>query len=149
MRSDTKSAVKLITFIFEAHDQIQSGHHPETSITPTPDLKMAPALSPPTFSVLVLYPREKGSYFNLKYYLESHIPLAERLWGPFGMGFHSITPYENGQGECHLSCVMDWESKDAFDAAQQSAGTKEIMDDVGSGNITDVKPTFLSGTVAK
>lgn len=111
---------------------------------------MAFTVSPPAFSVIVIYPRGKDTYFNIDYYLKSHIPLAQRLWGPFGMKVHSITHYGGGDaatGAYHLSCVLDWESKEAFESAQQSAGTKEVMDDVGSGRITDVTPVFLSGVV--
>lgn len=112
---------------------------------------MAPTLSPPAFSVVVIYPRGKDTYFNIDYYLQSHIPLAERLWGPFGMKLHSITHYgdtDESSAAYHLSCVLDWEGKEGFDRAQQSPSTKEVMDDVASGRITNVTPVFLSGVVA-
>ena len=109
---------------------------------------MAPVKTPPAFSVLVLYPRSQGTFFNLDYYLKSHIPLAEKHWGPFGMTFHAISEYGTSD-DFHLSCLMDWESKEAYEEAQKDGGTKIIMDDVTSGRITNVTPIFLAATVAR
>lgn len=35
--------------------------------------------------VSILYPNEKGKKFDLDYYVNKHIPLAERLLSPAGM----------------------------------------------------------------
>ena len=109
---------------------------------------MAPTLSPPAYTVLVIYPRGVDTFSNLDYYLTSHIPLAERLWGPSGMKVRSITHYGD---ECayHLSCVLEWADKEAYERAMgDAAASKEIMDDVGSGRITNSVPRFLGGVVA-
>ena len=104
---------------------------------------MVPLNKFPTFTVIVLYPRDPGTSFNLDYYLHSHIPLAEKFWGPHSMRFHSITPYAS-DNDYHLACMMEWDNADSYKSAQQDAGTKEVMDDVTSGRFTTVKPVFLT-----
>ena len=35
--------------------------------------------------VQVIYPKEARGDFNMTYYLESHMPLVQKLWGPLGL----------------------------------------------------------------
>lgn len=106
---------------------------------------MAPAVQPPKFTIVVVYPRAPGTRFNLHNYLHGHIPLAEKLWGPYGMTIRSITPYPDRE-DYHLSCVMEWPGEEAYRAANSDAVTKTIFDDVASGSYTNITPTFLTGS---
>jgi hypothetical protein len=107
--------------------------------------------SPPSYTLIALYPRTdptsgRPTTFHQDYYLVHHIPLAERLWGPYGMTFHSITPLEESSGY-HLVCVMSWTSKAAYEKASGNEDAEEVMADVRSGRITDGTPVFLGGGV--
>jgi hypothetical protein len=95
---------------------------------------MPPSFQPPTYTLLALYPRLPSSTFTLSSYLSHHIPLAEKLWGPYGMRFVAITPYtEEESKEWHLSCVMTWESKEAYEkckATGEEAAWGQVVKDV-------------------
>ncbi len=45
----------------------------------------------------------------------------------------------------HLSAVLEFESREAFDKAQGADRLKELMDDVGSGSFTKSEPAFSTG----
>ncbi|KPI42699.1 uncharacterized protein AB675_1736 [Cyphellophora attinorum] len=122
-------------------------NHIYTSLATIAATAMAPILAQPSFTLLVLYPRKSGTYFDMKYYTSSHIPLAEKVWGPYSCKFHSFTPYPEDSAY-HLSCLMQWDSKDSYEQAKKDAGTKGVMDDVASGSFTNADAMFLEGTVA-
>jgi uncharacterized protein (TIGR02118 family) len=116
---------------------------------------MPPLLSPPTYTLLALYPRTATSTFHLPYYLSSHMPLTERLWGPYGFSIHSITSYDDTQStQYHLSCVMEFSSKEGYEKAMGSEGTAEIVKDMRSGRVVswggegEREVVFLGGVVA-
>jgi uncharacterized protein (TIGR02118 family) len=121
-------------------------HHIYTSLATIAATTMAPILSQPGFTLIVLYPRKPGTYFDLKHYTSSHVPLAEKIWGPYSCKFHSLTPYPE-DSPYHLTAVMQWDSKDSYEQAKKDSATKEVLDDVASGSFTKVEPVFLEGTV--
>lgn len=105
------------------------------------DIAMAPG-----FVVLVLYPRKPGTTFDWQYYLSKHTPLANEIWGPYGMKMHSISEMAAESGY-HQTCVIEWESKEGYEKAQQDDRSKEIMADIADGNFTTASPVFLAGKI--
>ncbi|KIW08793.1 uncharacterized protein PV09_00727 [Verruconis gallopava] len=104
-----------------------------------------------TVTVTVLYPPGK---FDLDYYLNKHIPLVAKVWGPKGMKDWRVV--KNGPGPdgadapYQIACVITFDSAESLQAALTDPGSKEVFED--PKNYTDEvsrKAIFLAGeTVA-
>jgi uncharacterized protein (TIGR02118 family) len=93
--------------------------------------------------VSVLYPNNEGSFFNMDYYLSSHMPMVGRLLGDAckriaveqglgGLAPGSAPPY-SAMGHLYFDSVQ------AFEAAFSTHG-EAIVADVP--NYTNVQPTI-------
>ena len=100
----------------------------------------------PGLVTLILYPRRPDTHFNLDYYLNKHVPLANEIWGPHGMKFHSVSALPESTGY-HLATVLEWTTKDGWDHAQKDERTKEVMRDLEEQNFTNAEAVFLMGDV--
>ncbi|GAM86933.1 hypothetical protein ANO11243_049540 [Dothideomycetidae sp. 11243] len=98
-------------------------------------------MSSPQAIVQVIYPSTPTSTFNLDYYLNSHIPMVEKLWSTEGLHSWTVTVGDK-DGGYHVQAVLTWDSSEAY---QQAGHKQEIMGDVK--NFTNVKPTRMIGTV--
>ncbi|SFR47541.1 conserved hypothetical protein [Marinobacter daqiaonensis] len=91
--------------------------------------------------VTILYPNEQGAWFDLGYYLDSHIPLAlDRLgsavkgvWVDHGIGAGSQGPRPPFFAMCHFLA----DSSEAYEKALDPH-REELAQDIG--NYTNVKP---------
>ena len=45
----------------------------------------------PTVQGYVLYPNDEDDWFDLGYYLKTHMPLVEKLWTPMGLKGWEVT----------------------------------------------------------
>lgn len=93
-------------------------------------------------TITVFYPNTQGSRFDMKYYVDKHIPLVETLWR--GKGLTSVKllkgaatadpatppPYQ-------VIAVLGFESLPAFKEAVKESGAAVIGD---IANFTDVTP---------
>ncbi|KAI1869702.1 uncharacterized protein JN550_005683 [Neoarthrinium moseri] len=97
----------------------------------------------PSF-VTVAYPRPSGEVkFDLKYYLESHMPLVQKTWAEHGLKSWTVT--EHAEGPYVITAALKWDNLGAFDAAVAALGGAEIFADVPK--FTDIKPILLKGDV--
>lgn len=97
-------------------------------------------------SVTVYYPHPKdGEFFDMDYYIKTHMPIAEANWTPLGLldwkvlHFDSDAPY-------HVIAVLNWESEDRAKLALKDKVAKTVLDDVA--NFTNVKPIISPGKIA-
>ncbi|KAF3018859.1 hypothetical protein E8E14_007698 [Neopestalotiopsis sp. 37M] len=94
--------------------------------------------------ITVAYPRPSGEVkFDLKYYIDKHMPLVHKIWGPAGLKSWTVT--EHSEGPYVIQAILTWDSAEAFGAAAATDGGKEIFDDVA--NFTDLQPIILKGDV--
>ena len=100
--------------------------------------------------VSVLYPNEQGKKFDLDYYVNSHIPMVQRLLGPIGLirgevekGISAADPSQPAPFVVigHLFFNTTDEVHEGF-----KTHGREIMGDIK--NYTEIQPTFqISETV--
>ncbi|KAF2705393.1 hypothetical protein K504DRAFT_460645 [Pleomassaria siparia CBS 279.74] len=93
-------------------------------------------------TVSVLYPAKEGATFDLDYYKNTHMALAQKVWGGVGLKSWTVQKYGPDAPFSH-SVIMAWESTEAFGKAAALPGTAEIMDDVK--NFSTEKPTVIVG----
>ncbi len=100
--------------------------------------------------VTVLYANEEGKSFDLDYYVNTHVPLAQRLLTPMGMikgevekGISAADP--NQPAPFVVLGHLYFNSADEVHEAFKTHG-REILGDIK--NYTDIQPTFqISETI--
>ncbi|WP_157218129.1 EthD family reductase [Flavisphingomonas formosensis] len=93
--------------------------------------------------LFVSYEAGAEARFDRDYYVATHLPLVERLWGPLGLrSAQAYFPASDGAAIIAIAALF-FESDDAIGAALGSAGTAEILADLA--NFTDVAPTLSRG----
>lgn len=95
----------------------------------------------------VLYPGD--STFDLKYYLESHIPRVSKDWTPFGLQDWKVVELSaspDGSKPYSIAAIMTWDSLESIPKALESDVGKDILADVE--NFCNKAPQFIVGDVA-
>lgn len=93
--------------------------------------------------LFVSYEGGAGARFDRDYYVATHLPLVERLWGPAGL--RSAQAYFPASADAAIIAVavLVFENDDAIGVALGSTGTAEILADLA--RFTDVAPTLSRG----
>ncbi len=90
--------------------------------------------------VTVLYPAGEGATFDHDYYLGTHMPMVQRLWGPLGLTAARVlrgVPGPDGKGPPFLVMTsLEWPDAATFAKAAQAHGS-EIFKDVR--NFTNIR----------
>ena len=92
-------------------------------------------------TVFVTYPGTASTRFDREYYVEKHLPLVGRVWGPLGLE-SSAAFFPSGDGSGTIAvCVCQFRNELALRASLEDPATKSVMDDVQ--HFTDAKPVQL------
>lgn len=101
-----------------------------------------------TFTAVVLYPNEPDTTFDTDYYLQTHMPLVAKLWGPAGLKSWSVTKYERdlaGTSPKYLiAATLVWESEESATAAIAGESASSVFGDIP--NFTNKQPVTLAGS---
>ncbi|KAF4496220.1 Ethyl tert-butyl ether degradation [Fusarium agapanthi] len=96
-------------------------------------------------TVVIQYPA--GHDFDVDYYVNTHMPLAHKLWGPLGLVSGQVIKL-GGDSPYQIYTIITWDSMASFQKASVSEEAKQIKDDVK--NFTTATATYVIGeTVAK
>ncbi|ORY61687.1 uncharacterized protein BCR38DRAFT_440877 [Pseudomassariella vexata] len=105
--------------------------------------------------VTVAYPRPEAKdgklpkdvfKFDLKYYLEQHMPLVQKLWAPLGLQSWAVTHNTDDAETYVVQAVLMWDSLEAFGAAAAPGEiATQVFGDVP--NFTDIQPKLLKGDI--
>ena len=92
-------------------------------------------------TVFVTYPGTASTRFDRKYYVQQHLPLVTRVWGPHGLkNIAAFFPSGDSSGTIAV-CVCEFRDELALNASLQDPETKAVMYDVQ--HFTDAKPVQL------
>lgn len=81
--------------------------------------------------------------FNIDYYLNTHMKIVQKHWGPLGMKSWNIIQFDEGDPSgMYVQAILYWESREAYDAAYKKA-IPEVHGDLK--NYTDVMPVRWTG----
>ncbi|KAG5930536.1 hypothetical protein E4U42_007193 [Claviceps africana] len=90
-------------------------------------------------SITILYP--SGHDFDLEYYIEMHMALAERSWAPFGLQSWHVTQMAPGQ-PYQVQAILKFGSLAAWERASSEAGAV-VFADIPA--FTSAEPLVLKG----
>ncbi|KAG6014400.1 hypothetical protein E4U54_005380 [Claviceps lovelessii] len=91
-------------------------------------------------SITILYP--SGYDFNLKYYVETHMPLAERTWKPHGLQSWDITHLATGEA-FQIQVVLKFPSLALWDEVAKLETSRAVFRDISA--FTTAQPLVLRG----
>ena len=104
-------------------------------------------------TVFVLYPY--GAKFDMKYYLEHHMPLVLEKWSPFGLQRYEVVNFTNGLQGLDLDqtktpygtvAILHWHDTEGMAQGVKSEPESKVFADVP--NFSDKSPIFIAGDVA-
>jgi hypothetical protein len=82
----------------------------------------------PTYTT-ILYPKEKNSQFNMDYFLEIHMPLVVKHWGPYGLvGYDVVQFHATDEQELQFTvqCTLKWSNPESVKKMMQSPEAKIV-----------------------
>ncbi|KAJ5322382.1 hypothetical protein N7452_010671 [Penicillium brevicompactum] len=102
---------------------------------------------PTAISTTVIYPNSSEAKLDINYYMKTHLPKAELIWGKLGMiswKVTSFTPDLIGNPPNYLlETVVEWVNVEAARKALQTDEGAEVMKDME--NFTNISPIVLFG----
>jgi uncharacterized protein (TIGR02118 family) len=90
-------------------------------------------------TLVVSYPVGDGTQFDAQYYVETHIPLVDKCWTPYGLSSCEILLPEGDQ-PWHGGVLLRFESSAAIDAALNGIETPKVLGDLP--NFTNIAPVI-------
>ena len=96
----------------------------------------------------VIYPYEEGARFDFAYYVQTHLPLARRIWGDALVGSEALKGLAGADGgnPAYTAIVLlRFASAEACQAALTDPGNAELAADIA--RFTTLTPSVqLNGT---
>ncbi|KAL7905277.1 hypothetical protein GGI35DRAFT_461281 [Trichoderma velutinum] len=96
-----------------------------------------------TLTVLYNQPKE-GEYFNMDYYINTHMPIANKQWGPLGMKSWQVIQ-SGPDAPFYGGVLFTWEKPEDAANALTAEESKPVFADVP--NFTNLKPILLPSSV--
>jgi uncharacterized protein (TIGR02118 family) len=84
------------------------------------------------YNATVLYPATSDSTFNMKYYLDSHMPLAHKSWAPHLKDWKVIeyAAGQDGSKPYSVAAILTFDSAEDMQKALACEATKEVVSPV-------------------
>ena len=101
------------------------------------------AAAKPTMSLNVIYPNHDGARFDMRYYRDSHIPLAMKVMKADSVILIEGVPMGTTAAPYAMIAHFQFASPEALKAATDNPRMAELRADVAT--FTDIKPTVMLG----
>ena len=90
-------------------------------------------------TLLITYTGEPSTRFDREYYVNIHLPLVMKGWGPYGLeSLAAFFPAGHGAGTIAI-CVCKFRDEAAIVASLGSQATEDVMGDIP--HFTDASPS--------
>ena len=89
-------------------------------------------------------PSASDATFDMTYYLQTHMPLVQKTWGPEGLQAWKILKFP-ADAAFSVQATLEFESMDAFQKAAGGESAKVVLGDIP--NFSNKQPTILAGEV--
>jgi len=101
--------------------------------------------------VVIAYPNEADLKFDMDYYLNQHMPMVEKTWGPKGLKSWHVAKFDETKKSNYPYAVLAtpvWEELDLFNAQLQTEDATKLFGDVPNFSNKDALP-LLGNVVGK
>lgn len=92
--------------------------------------------------VSVMYPQSEGARFDWDYYVDTHMPLVRKAWGPTGLAsataLKGLGSAEGGPPAYVAVALINFPDMAALQASMASPRTADVRGDLP--NFTDIEP---------
>jgi uncharacterized protein (TIGR02118 family) len=105
--------------------------------------KTVKAAAKQTMSLNVIYPNHEGARFDIRYYRETHIPLAMKVMKADSVILIEGVPMGTSAAPYAMIAHFQFASLEALKAATDNPQMAEVRADVPK--FTDIKPTVMLG----
>ncbi|GFP58677.1 hypothetical protein ACSS6W_008644 [Trichoderma asperelloides] len=96
-------------------------------------------------NVTVFYNQPKeGEYFDMDYYINKHMPIANEQWTPLGLKSWQVLQF-GPDAPFHVVAVLNWENEGQAEAALAHEASKIVIGDVV--NFTNMKANLQPGSI--
>ncbi|CAO1616398.1 unnamed protein product [Parajaminaea phylloscopi] len=92
----------------------------------------------------VVYPNDPKAKFDLKYYLDKHMPLVGKHWEPIGLKQWQVVQFSDPAAPYRIQAILTFADAASIKKALNELA-KEVFDDIQ--NYTDLKPQAFYGEV--
>ena len=133
--SGKKSKLDRRSFVFEA----AAGIGAMTALSS----KTVEAAAKETMSLNVIYPNHEGARFDIRYYRETHIPMAMKVMKADSVILIEGVPMGATAAPYAMIAHFQFASPEALKAATDNPRMAELRADVSK--FTDIKPTVMTG----
>ena len=96
-----------------------------------------------TMSLNVIYPNHEGARFDIRYYRDTHIPLAMKVMKAKSVILIEGVPMGSSAAPYAMIAHFQFASPEALKAALDNPGMAELRADVAA--FTNIKPTVMMG----
>jgi uncharacterized protein (TIGR02118 family) len=96
-----------------------------------------------TMSLNVIYPNHEGARFDIRYYRDTHIPLAMKVMKANSVILIEGVPMGAAAAPYAMIAHFQFASPEALKAALDNPGMAELRADVAA--FTNIKPTVMMG----
>lgn len=105
--------------------------------------RMVKAAAEQTMSLNVIYPNQEGARFDMRYYRDTHIPLAMKVMKANAVILIEGVPMAASPAPYVMIAHFQFPSPESLKAALDNPGMAEVRADVAT--FTDIKPTVMLG----
>jgi uncharacterized protein (TIGR02118 family) len=105
--------------------------------------RMVKAAAKETMSLIVLYPNHAGARFDLRYYRDTHIPLAMKVMKADSVMLTEGVPTGDTAAPYVMIAHFQFASPEALKAGRENPRMAELRADIPK--FTDIKPTVMLG----
>ncbi|EHK46731.1 uncharacterized protein TrAtP1_005295 [Trichoderma atroviride] len=96
-------------------------------------------------NVTVFYGQPKeGEFFDMDYYINKHMPIANEHWTPLGLQNWQVLRF-GPDAPYHVVAILNWENEGDADRALKHEAAKIVVGDVP--NFTNMKPILTPGEI--
>ncbi|KAK1254010.1 hypothetical protein MKX08_008005 [Trichoderma sp. CBMAI-0020] len=96
-------------------------------------------------NVTVFYNQPKeGEFFDMDYYINIHMPIANENWTPLGLQSWQVLRF-GADAPYHVVAILNWENEGDVDKALKHEASKVVLGDVI--NFTNMKPILTPGEI--
>ncbi len=98
--------------------------------------------------IAAVYPRTPGKKFDLNYYLNTHLPMVQKKFGPYGLRKievdNGLTTHTGGESPFFAIGYLYFDTLADFQKAYKAVGS-DVVSNISK--YTDVKPMIQVGEI--